>query len=156
MRGEALGILAAAALLMLCAEPGSAQEVTLTGKTLYVQVQSERLELPDGGSVERATHTGFAVADDEAEPIENETCTGTQRWNADGTTWVGAGYCYQVDNDGDVVWLWWKSENGKGSYHLIGGTGKYAGISGDGKSETILEWPDGKFVVAWEGTEARP
>jgi len=45
-----------------------------------------------------------------------------------------------TDPDGDTVWLyheWWYGK-GPGSYEFIGGTGKWQGISGYGKSNGVL------------------
>ena len=45
-----------------------------------------------------------------------------------------------TDPDGDVVWLyrtWWYGK-GPGTYRFIGGTGKWDGITGEGKTPGIL------------------
>ncbi len=46
-----------------------------------------------------------------------------------------------TDPDGDIAWLyheWWYGE-GPGTYRFIGGTGKWAGISGVGSTLGILK-----------------
>ena len=52
----------------------------------------------------------------------------------DGKPVGGAGYCTIFDQDGDVLWVWFRNAgDGTGAtWGVIGGTGKNAGATGGG------------------------
>jgi len=47
-----------------------------------------------------------------------------------------------TDPDGDVVWMYhtWWYDTGPGRYRFLGGTGKWAGIAGEGKTLGVLRY----------------
>lgn len=57
------------------------------------------------------------------------------------------GYCVVTDKDGDKAFLAWKghkmteSKRVTGDYHWTGGTGKYAGITGNNTFDTVFITP---------------
>ena len=58
-----------------------------------------------------------------------------------------------VDPDGDATWLahWWFYGKGSGNYQFIGGTGKWKGITGVGRTlGMLLERKDDWFMLNWE------
>ena len=126
-----------------------AEKVTLSGATYYVTVEEEDLKVPGCQIMRTRSVTGFAVAEHETYP-RNGTCFTTSIIEADGDSWVGGGYCYEVDEDGDSTWLWLELADTGGTFGFIRGTGKYQGVSGGGTSKVIRTWEDGKFQVAWE------
>jgi hypothetical protein len=59
------------------------------------------------------------------------------------------GRCVEVDADGDQVFATYVNKAGVGSHTLVGGTGKYAGISGEQtfSGVTPVKGPDGLNVL---------
>ena len=58
-----------------------------------------------------------------------------------------------TDADGDIVWLyheWWYGK-GPGRYEFLGGTGKWADISGVGKTlGMVCSRADDHYMPTWE------
>jgi len=152
MKRRIIVVAAVTIFVMLFAEAALAQKVTTNGRAFFVPVQTESYELPDGRTVENNTYTGFSINNDDPSLPGNETCIGTRLVAADGKSWVESGYCYTVDPDGDVVWLWFNNRDGAGEWHHIGGTGQYEGITGGGTSKRGTEWADGKWEDVWKGS----
>ena len=40
----------------------------------------------------------------------------------------------------------------RGTWHYIGGTGKFDGLTGGGTYQLALTWPDGKVLATWAGS----
>lgn len=38
---------------------------------------------------------------------------------------------------------------------VLGGTGTFSGMKGGGTTKKLHTWPDGSFLISWEGTMAR-
>lgn len=131
-----------------------AQKGTDRGQTVFVPVASESLELPDGRTVQRAQSTGYVIPDNSDSPfyMVNQTCFTTSVIAADGSVSM-SGYCDTYDSDGDVYWAWLRGDAQGGTWGFLGGTGKFEGIEGSGgKWKAGTTWPDGKWVVSWEGS----
>jgi hypothetical protein len=121
----------------------------MEGRTLYVPIDTQSYDLPDGSNVEQQARSGFSVEITGETPPHNEVCSGTRIYSPDGKAWHEAGYCFSVDPDGDVIWLWFKGTEEGSEHHFISGTGKYDGITGGGTAKQGTEWDDGKFYVDW-------
>lgn len=68
--------------------------------------------------------------------LQGSHCVG-HGWTIDGK-WGDAGYCKQVDADGDL-WMF-RSETGAdftGKWEAVGGTGKYEGMKGSGQYQPV-------------------
>ena len=82
----------------------------------------------------------------EANAIE---CHGAGFWDK-GASW-GEGICVETDGD-DTRTIHWKNDKGQkvGRWRFLGGTGKYAGITGEG-TYTGQPLPGERHVTKWEG-----
>lgn len=99
--------------------------------------------LPNGVTLVYNNQSGILLSDDREAKSPRNFAKCYDR----GTTYgVGARDLADImlledtDPDGDTVWLyheWWYGK-GPGSYEFIGGTGKWRGISGYGKSNGVL------------------
>jgi hypothetical protein len=61
--------------------------------------------------------------------------------SVDATGVIGSGVCVSVDTDGDKVSSEITGKNGVGKWIFTGGTGKYAGITGNGEYKPIRKFP---------------
>ncbi len=78
----------------------------------------------------------------------SQWCTGEQFPDEKGAPMYGAGYCTIFYNNGDILWVSFKGNgaNKPGEWAVIGGTGRYEGASGGGKTEMVSQRSDG---YAW-------
>ena len=116
-----------------------AKEGTASGRNISCGTYKDYL-LEEGTQLIAWEQKGVTVNDDPKSPFHNmsQNCAGIQFWNKGvGTT---LGYCIGLVPDGDKIMFEVKQENmkpgpglKKGTYRWIGGTGKFAGIEGDGE-----------------------
>ena len=128
--------------------PAQAQVTETSGTAVYVPVSVETVELPDGRTLARVRSVGYVMSDDSANPFRDsgQTCTGTNVGD------VASGYCDAIDSDGDLYWIAWNNGPVNGSWHLIGGTGKFAGMSGGGTSTAHPASAEGQYRIDWNYT----
>jgi len=132
----------------LFAERSEAAEIRVSGEVTYQVVYHDQTDLADGRVVSRDHMRGVVDDKDDSSPIEGSThdCFGAIVFAKDGKTMEeGHGYCDGVDKDGDV---WWPSRTadsvGESTWAITGGTGKYNGATGTGKTSFETD----KFSVA--------
>jgi len=98
---------------------------------------------------------GVLLSENNNSPRHNATCydRGTTIKTVEGNAVGDAMLLEDTDGDGDVVWLyheWWYGE-GPGTYRFLGGTGKWAGIEGVGKTlGQIQSRADDHYMPTWE------
>jgi hypothetical protein len=72
---------------------------------------------------------------------------------------VGQGTCAETDNDGDEIYSTFQFKGSGGTHTFVGGTGKYAGLSGtaDFTAQSVKS-PDGRgmVIVRHKATWQRP
>ncbi|MCP4330237.1 MAG: hypothetical protein GY791_17570 [Alphaproteobacteria bacterium] len=93
--------------------------------------------------------TGVSHSPDSVFGTEAIECHGAGFWDESGT-W-GEGICLHGDGD-DTRTSSWKRDQGKsvGHWKLLSGTGKYAGIAGQGTFRPT-QLSGGRTVSEWEG-----
>lgn len=125
-----------------------AQPAESSGTAAYVPMKSQTTELPDGGTITRAQTRGYVMSDDPENPFRDsgQTCMGTSIGD------VTNGYCDAIDADGDMYWISWHSGPDGDTWRLIGGTGKFAGLSGGGTSTPHPPSADGQYRIDWTWT----
>jgi len=131
-----------------------AQEMSADGYAAYMQTGATTTALGEGRTRVDQTLDGYVMTDDSSNPFHlmAQDCAGTNLVAADGSLERGSGYCAARDADGDMYWIWyWNSPSGS-EWGIMGGTGKFEGITGGGTSEAVAADPDGRFVVRWEGS----
>jgi len=74
---------------------------------------------------------------------EKSLCIQETVVSADGKDAVNKGVCDIVDRQGDVWWLWYDATREGSTWGILGGTGKYSGMTGGGMTRTELLAPDG-------------
>lgn len=114
----------------------------------------ENNELADGTTLATLRISSVYVSDDASSPLHLAAgeCAGALTTTPDGKT-QGQGHCMRKDKDGDVYNEQWNLAPGaeKGSWKLVGGTGKYANMSGSGSWQVVMS--QGKTAaVRWVGT----
>ena len=104
-------------------------------------------EAPDGTKVKWIASEGlFIVLNPANHPANmvNRICAGGIRIAPDGKSGAALGSCTYADMEGDVFHLNWQSGFTEGTWEMISGTGKFAGLTGSGKF-----WPSKRFDNHW-------
>lgn len=124
------------------------------GQAFYEPKVLETVALADGRVISRVSLSGFVIGSNAKNPFHmvNQHCSGTSILAAGQSEPTAYGYCEGLDRDGDAFFMSWSTGPGGNTWQLLGGTGKFDGISGGGTSDTTHTWTDGKYVIDWDGT----
>tara|TARA_Y100000588_G_scaffold380466_1_gene464387 strand:- start:166 stop:639 length:474 start_codon:yes stop_codon:yes gene_type:complete len=129
-----------------------AQSGTTGGGTITFGRSSGRavVGLPDGRQLIRTSNSGINLADGGGPfHLNTQDCRGTIVMVDGGVR--NYGYCDSVDADGDVWWLSYTNDLDSGTFQILGGTGKFAGIEGGGTTRVLGNYDDGRLVLRWDG-----
>ena len=123
------------------------------GNGFYAVDSIEEQVMQDGSMIVTVHQKGFVTGNTPTNPFGTsvQDCTGRVKVAADGTEGEVHGSCIGVDRFGDVFYIWFKTDGMDGTWGLMGGTGKFAGMSADGTSRQLTEWSDGRNIISWEG-----
>lgn len=152
LRGGSVCLTLAATIGM---SPGLCLAAKCSGHNVNNMLSWEPNELTKGDTLTTFKHTSIFVSEDPASPMHLAAgeCGGTLLTEGDGTM-QGSGHCSRKDKDGDVYHEQWTFPSGKefkGTWKLVGGTGKYANAGGSGTWEVVMF--QGKMAaVKWIGT----
>ncbi len=151
LQGIAVAAVLAASLPL---QPADAEALKASGTTTYVPTSSDVTPLSEEANLLRTQSRSVLMADDPELPfhLSNQDCAGTYLLDANGQVDTGRGYCDVIDGDSDIWWLSWTTKGDDGTWEVMGGTGKYDGMTGSGTSKVLSQAADGRFVVRWEGT----
>jgi hypothetical protein len=142
----------ALSLALTMALPVQAAETEISGEIQFKVASHDATKLADGGVVSRDHLKGTITDSDNASPLNGAShdCFGSILYAPDGEQIVaGHGTCDAIDKDGEAWWLTSTTEASGGStWTMIGGTGKYEGLSGSGKTTFTME----NFNVAGNAT----
>jgi hypothetical protein len=146
---------AVALILSLCLVSASqAGALHISGTVNYdIKHLSDQKLSADGLVLSRDQLTGTIKSTPPGDKIDGsiQTCIGAMVLKA-GKAISGNGYCDTVDADGHVWWLTWSAGSEKSNWTVVGGTGKYLGLSGSGTTFSIdadlqsaasTTWPQG-------------
>ena len=120
------------------------------GQAFYEPTVRESVELADGRVLSRVSVSGFVIGSTMDNPFHmvNQHCSGTEITTAGEAMPTSFGSCEGMDRDGDIFFI---SYSGP-TWQILGGTGKFDGLTGGGTTAITHAWPDGKYVIDWEGT----
>ena len=129
-----------------------AAEYKGSGTVTYVPVATAVTQITGGRSLVKSHIKGVILADDTTNPIHlsAQDCDGVTIIAADGKQIAASGSCHAVDADGDVWALWYHNGAAGNNWGVIGGIGKYDGMTG-GTTSPLANLPDGRFVISWDG-----
>jgi hypothetical protein len=149
-----LALFVAGLMLSVSVPAVRAQENSGSGQVMLVPRPAQSTTMPDGRVLQIVGVDGFVTGDQADNPFApaTQSCAGTVVVAADGSGAEAHGYCDGVDTEGDVWWIWWSETPAGGKWGIIGGTGKFTGMEGGGTTNRVAEWPDGRYIVRWEGT----
>lgn len=135
-----------------------ADEVTVSGSATYIQNWGETVMLNDGGRLERIHLKTIIHDDNDDSPINMNTqdCTGTAIYDAGGAFVMNSGHCQATDLDGDHWSMWYHHTPNGNTWGVIGGTGKFAGLTGGGTTVVETAHADGRIFLTYEGTVLVP
>jgi len=144
---------AALAACLMPAGPALAEQMSGGGYVVYTPSSTETLALANGDSLHRVVASGIVLSSDPEATyhLGAQTCTTTFIVPADGGATVSKGFCDGVDRAGDAWWVLTGGAPERGIFRFVGGTGRYAAIDGGGTTRTVVQYPDGRYAIAWEG-----
>lgn len=127
--------------------------VSCAGHNINSSISADSAELSSGASIVTLRLMSVHVSDDPGSPMHLAAgeCAGALA--SLGGTLQGQGHCIRKDKDGDVYNEQWNLAPGaeRGSWKLVGGTGKYARMTGSGWWQLVMS--EGKAAaVRWVGT----
>ena len=139
---------------MLAAGAANAGDrITENGHEALVTDLWETLELGEGHSVALWRGRGIAYSDNPDSPMHLAVldCAGSFEFMADGKS-RDSGHCSYTTRDGDKLFdSWWRAPDMEVSrYEWIGGTGKWAGISGGG-TYSVTQLSDSLLSIDYSG-----
>lgn len=147
------------AVIMLSITPNvnmMAQSGSGSGHVSYHQLFSSESQGKDGTVVQQSMTRGTIVGSEASNPfhLTTQTCSGTNILSAKGQPIESCGSCDGVDADGDIWWLTYHNNpDGKNTWKIIGGTGKYKKMTGGGTTTPMMASPDGKMLtITFEGS----
>jgi hypothetical protein len=122
------------------------------GKAYYAPVSEQTSKLPDGRTLTRTVVTGYVSGDGAGNPFDmlQQTCSSTSLFAANGDLVEQFGHCDALDAKQDLFLISFHNED----WRIEGGSGKFAGMKGGGKTKVIQTWPDGGYLITWSGTTA--
>jgi hypothetical protein len=124
------------------------------GSVTYATATEEIIKLSETRNLNRFHLKGVIVADDPKIPIHLSTqdCMGSVLETAEGKPISSTGSCDAIDKDGDIWWLTWTGgADSTSNWRVTGGGGKYQGMTGQGKSEWLVQMAEGRSVLRWNG-----
>ena len=132
---------------------GAGYAAKCSGHNINNVLLFETNELADGTTLSTMRLSSVHVSEDASSPLHLAAgeCSGALTTTPDGKT-QGQGYCMRKDRDGDVYNEQWNLAPGaeKGSWKLVGGSGKYTSMSGSGWWQVTMS--QGKMAaVRWVG-----
>jgi hypothetical protein len=120
-----------------------------------VRTQFERIPLAGGKFLNEAHLKGVLLASDPSLPLHlaSQDCDFATSVDDKGVPAQGYGYCATIDKEGDVYWIWLSIMGPADSrWTVVSGTGKYAGMTGSGRTNVLMATADGRLTLALSGT----
>jgi hypothetical protein len=140
-------VMTASVLMLVSMQAASAD---WTGKAFYKPVSEETLKLSDGRVLIRSVVAGYVYATSPGNPFDMlyQTCSSTILVTPDGGGTEQFGHCDALDADQNLFAITFHDAK----WRIEGGTGKFAGMKGGGTTTNVHAWPDGSYLITWEGT----
>lgn len=128
------------------------------GTITYVNQRIGDRPIADGGLLAQNHLRGVVLGEGAGNifHMTEQDCIGATIVAPDVPGGDSAGYCDGIDGDGDVYFVWWRSERGARTWGILGGTGKFAGLTGGGTTTIMGVTEDGRVVIAWDGKWTGP
>jgi hypothetical protein len=137
-----------------CAGPAVSLAGKCAGTNINTMLSWEPNEISKGTTLTTFRHTSVIVSDDVSAPYHllAGECIGAFLGTPDGKM-QGSGSCARKDKDGDVLneeFVMPAGTDFKGTWKLVGGTGKFANAAGTAQWQVIMS--QGKMgAVRWVG-----
>ena len=124
-----------------------------TGKAYYRPISEQTSKLSDGRTLTRTVVAGYVQGDGAGNPFDmlQQTCSSTTLIKPNGGGMEQFGYCDALDADLNLFVLSFHDDD----WSIDGGTGKFAGMKGGGKTKVVQTWPDGSYLISWSGATAK-
>lgn len=137
---------------LLCAGPAVALAAKCGGTNINNSVTWGPTEIAKGTTLSILRITSVIVSDDPSAPFHLVAgeCVGSSISAPEGKTAL-SGFCARKDKDGDVLnEEWTSSGGGMGTSKLLGGTGKFAKVTGSARWQHTPLYGT-TAVVRWSG-----
>ena len=119
------------------------------------EIETSGKEFKDGKYLKHYTHEGYVHAVNEASPWFDGVMyvQGSALMDEAGTRIADVALCEITDNEGDICWFVFKSDQGKFLLDIKAGTGKWNNITGSAEMFAEAESrADGYMKLPWEMT----
>ncbi len=140
------------AVLALVAPASIASAGEVSGHNFVVSDPTTMTELPSGAVYTALRGRQICTTVDPSHPLNRASgnCDGGCVTDTEGNT-TCMGSCTWVDMDGDLVFFTWNGQD-EGKWWMKGGTGKYAGGSGEGTWVADAAYAGEVTGNSWKGT----
>ena len=154
MRRTLWSTLAAVVAVSFLGAAAGAEERKDNGSYVAISGDAESYELASGSTVDRAPNAGFLVTDDASSPLHlaGMGCVGSSLVSTDGKSSSGGGHCVISDHSGDLIWAWWLGDQEGGTWGFLDGTGKFAGVQGNGIWKVGPVFSGDRLINKWTMT----
>jgi len=131
---------------------GTKQEIG-RGFSAYSTTKTDTVPLEGDQALLHTHDWGLFFTDDPASLLNQSRydCFGTHLINSEGESLGGRGYCAGIAANGDLWWNRWTGTLTGGDWVFVGGTGKFAFISGGGQWSSAAGFALEETVTVWEG-----
>ncbi len=139
----------------LAADQAGATDQKVSGRISALKVVTSKVKLMKGGTLTRIRIRGQVypmISPSTAIQLHALDCNGSILTDAKGKELQSAGSCDGTKDVNDIWWIWWHNSPSGRKWGFLGGSGKYAGISGGGTTTVISRGPHGQIEMRFEGT----
>jgi len=147
-------ILVAPLVCLWLGSAATAAEMNVSGTLDLIPLSQDAAKLANGSTLLNITTKGVARENAASGAIDfaAQDCAVTVLVSADGQSQTGGGHCTATDKDGDTWWLSFMLTESGSNWTVMGGSGKYEGMTGGGTTTVDARFSDGRFAEHYEGT----
>lgn len=141
-------------ILALGSSTAMGREIKGSGTITFHLSQLAQIPLAGGKFLTERRATGVGISADPTSPyhLASQDCVGASVGDAKGGPEEDNGFCVIFDKSGDAYWISYSIKGDDGKWAVTSGTGKFAGMTGDGATKTLALTPDGRMTMSWIGT----
>lgn len=135
------------------AQPVGFFQETGKGFSAYSTTTTDTVPLDSQRSLLHTHNWGLFYTEDPGSLLNQSRydCFGTHLLNSEGESVDGRGYCTGVAANGDLWWNRWSGTLSGGDWTFVGGTGRFAFISGGGVWSAASGFAPEETITVWEG-----
>ncbi len=135
------------------AQPVGTHQEMGKGFSAYSTTKTDTVPLDDNRALLHIHNWGLFYTEDPASMLNQSRydCFGTHLIDDEGVSLGGRGYCAGIADNGDLWWNRWSGTLSGGDWTFVGGTGRFANISGGGVWSSAAGFAPEETITVWEG-----